>query len=66
MAKKSKSVVKGTQGRKVNLVKTRHYAGVNKVRCLGCGIGYAVKVETTGGSIYRCTRCGREFADLAF
>ena len=55
-------VIKGTQQRKVGLVKTRHAAGINKVRCQGCKIRYAVKVETTSGPAYRCSRCGREFS----
>jgi hypothetical protein len=56
-------VIKGTQdARKVGIVKSMHPANVNKVRCQGCKLGYAVKIETSGGFVYRCNRCGREYS----
>lgn len=55
-------VIKGTQdAKKVGIVKTQHQANINKMRCQGCKVGYAVKIETTGGFKYRCNRCGREY-----
>lgn len=55
-------LVKGTaDARKVGVLKTQHAAGINKMRCQGCKVGYAVKVESSGGPVYRCNRCGREF-----
>ncbi len=54
-------VVRGTQqGKKVGIVMTQHPANIEKMRCQGCKIGYMVKVEATGGSIFKCNRCGRE------
>ena len=56
-------VVHGTQGaKKVDIVRTQHEANWGKMRCQGCKVGYAVKVETAGGSVYRCNRCGREYS----
>ena len=60
-------VIKGTgDAKKVGIVKTRHPANVNKMRCQGCKIGYMVKIETTGGFKYRCNRCGREAEETSF
>lgn len=54
-------LIKGTQdGRKVGIVMSQHPANIEKMRCQGCKIGYMVKVETTGGFVFRCNRCGRE------
>lgn len=55
-------IIRGTQdAKKANVVKTQHFAGTEKMRCQGCKVGYAVKVETSGGFVYRCNRCGREY-----
>lgn len=55
-------IIRGTQdGKKVGVVKSQHAANIGKMRCQGCKVGYAVKVETTGGWVYRCNRCGREY-----
>jgi DNA-directed RNA polymerase subunit RPC12/RpoP len=60
-------VIEGTQqAKKVGIVKTQHKAGMNKVRCQGCKVGYMVKIDTTGGQVYRCTRCGREAVESSF
>jgi len=54
-------VIKGTkQAKQVGVTYTQHRANLNKMRCQGCGIGYMVKIETTGGSVWRCGRCSRE------
>jgi predicted SprT family Zn-dependent metalloprotease len=54
-------VIRGTQQRKkIGIVKTQHEANIHKMRCQGCKVGYMVKIETMGGSVYRCGRCGRE------
>jgi len=63
----SQKVIKGTQqGKQVGIVKTQHEANINKMRCQGCKIGYMVKTETTGGFVFRCTRCGREATESEF
>jgi hypothetical protein len=55
-------VIKGTRQAKANIVKTQHKSGFSKLRCSACKIGIAVEVETVQGKVYRCNRCGREFA----
>lgn len=60
-------VVRGTaEAQKVGIVKTNHPAGTSKIRCPGCKAGYAVKVETSNGSVFKCQRCGREFTSGTF
>ena len=55
-------IIRGTaDGKKYGLVKTQHKAGVGKMRCQGCKVGYAVQVMTADGLVYRCNRCGREY-----
>jgi hypothetical protein len=57
----AQKVIKGTQqAKQVGIVMTQHPANIQKMRCQGCKIGYMVKVETTGGPVFRCNRCARE------
>lgn len=63
----SQKVVTGTQqAKQVGVVKTQHAANVNKMRCQGCKVGYMVKAESTGGTVFRCNRCGREASVSSF
>ena len=47
----------------VDINKTMHKAGVNKIRCPACKAGMAVEVQNAQGKkIMRCERCSRQFA----
>jgi len=54
-------IIRGTAEKKYNIVKTQHRSNINKMRCQGCRLGYAERVQTAGGWVYRCNRCGREY-----